>query len=75
MKKGCFIYCNVKYEDYIIISSIQELIEYRETIKENPNLVFVYDRWVEIINDDLILVINPLNGISYFCIPKTIEII
>lgn len=75
MTRGNFYFWNQYYRGFFIIKTMAELIEYCKTIKSNSSLPMVYKQWVEIIdNDKLILVINPINGISYFCIPRETEI-
>lgn len=75
MKRGKFNYWGQDYEGLIIIETIDELAEYKERVEDNPSLGLVYKHWLEIVNDPtLTLVINPMNGISYFCIPQTTEI-
>lgn len=74
MKRGNFTFCNQKYKGFIIIETMKELNKYVKTISDNPNLKLVKKQWVEIINMNKILVINPSNGVSYFFIDKEVEI-
>lgn len=74
MRKGNFTFCNQKYEGFIIIETMKELITYIEKIADNPYLSSVRKTWFEIINMNRLLIINPMNGVSYFFINKEVEI-
>lgn len=69
MKKANFTYNNQEYKGYIIIENKTDLKKY----KKIQNILFIYEDWLKIINDGLTLVVNPMNGISYFCVPKTVN--
>jgi len=74
MKRGNFTFWHQDYKNFIIIETIDELNAYIKTLKGNPYLSSVRKNWFEIINDNKLLIINPMNGVSYFFIPKETEI-
>jgi len=74
MKRGNFTFWNQKYEDFIIIETIDELNQYIKTLSGNPYLSSVRKQWLDIIKRNQLLIINPMNGVSYFFIPKETKI-